>query len=170
MTEPIAELHPDFSSPDATPTPWSDALPRLESAEIYWLSTVRPDGRPHVTPLIAVQLDGTCYFCTGPTERKAHNLEVNRSCILTTGCNDLGSGLDVVIEGEAIRVTDATTLRRVADAYADKYPEPFHFAVRDGVFIGDGGEALVFAIRARKAFGFGRGATYSQTRWRFKDG
>ena len=75
----------------------------------------------------------------------------------------------MVIEGEAIRVTDATTLRRAADAYADKYPEPFRFAFRDGVFIGDGGEALVFGIRPRRAFGFGRGATYSQTRWRFKD-
>jgi general stress protein 26 len=167
-TDPLAELHPDFSSPDATATRWPDALARLEGAEIYWLSTVRPDGRPHVTPLIAVVLDGTSYFCTGPTERKAHNLEANRSCVLTTGCNDLGDGFDVVVEGEAVRVADEPTLQRVVDAYARKYPEPFRFAVRDGVFVGDGGEALVFGIRPKKAFGFGRGTTYSQTRWRFE--
>ena len=169
MTDPIAELHPDFSSSDAMPTPWAEALARLERAEISWLSTVRPDGRPHVTPLIAVVLDGTSYFCTGPTERKAHNLESNRSCVLTTGRNELADGLDMVVEGEAVRVTDEGTLRRVADAYAAKYPEPFRFTVRDGAFIGDGGEALVFGIRPTKVFGFGRGATYSQTRWRFDE-
>ena len=141
MTDPVAELHPDFSSPNATPTPWGEARSRLEAAEIYWLSTVRPDGRPHVTPLIALVLDGASYFCTGPTERKARNLEANPYCVLTTGCNALGEGLDVVVEGEVVRVTDEPTLQRVADAYADKYPEPFRFAVRDG--------------------------TYSQTRWRF---
>ena len=169
MTEPIGELDPDFSSPDATATPWQAARARLEAAEIYWLSTVRPDGRPHVTPLIALSLDGAAYFCTGPTERKTQNLEANPSCVLTTGCNELGGGLDFVVEGEAVRVTDELTLQRVADAYADKYPEPFRFTVRDGAFVGDGGEALVFRIEARKAFGFGRGTTYSQTRWRFEE-
>jgi hypothetical protein len=36
--------------------------------------TVRPDGRPQVTPVVAVWLDGAVHFTTGPTERKAHNL------------------------------------------------------------------------------------------------
>ena len=113
MADPIAELDPAFSSPDATPTPWSEAVARLEAAEIYWLSTVRPDGRPHVTPLIAVWLDGAPHLTTGPTERKARNLEANQACVLTTGCNELGAGLDVVVEGEAVPVTDTPTLRRV---------------------------------------------------------
>lgn len=60
---PMAELHPDFSSPDASASPWSEAQTQLEGAEIFWLSTVRPDGRPHVTPLITVWLDGALYFC-----------------------------------------------------------------------------------------------------------
>lgn len=59
---PTAELDPQFSSPDATPTPWAVARGHLEKAEIYWLSTVRPDGRPHVTPVVAVWLDGALYF------------------------------------------------------------------------------------------------------------
>ena len=44
---------------------------------MYWLSTVRPDGRPHVTPLMSVWLEGALYFCTGPDERKAKNLVRN---------------------------------------------------------------------------------------------
>ncbi len=50
---PVSELQPQFSSDDATPTAWAKARGRLEKAEVYWLSTVRPDGRPHVTPLVA---------------------------------------------------------------------------------------------------------------------
>src|SRR5215212_943420 len=93
--EPAAELKPQFSSDGATPTPWAEARGLLEKAQIYWLSTVRPDGRPHVTPLLAVWLDGAVYFCTGPSERKAKNLAHNSHCIVTTGCNTL-TGFDVI--------------------------------------------------------------------------
>jgi nitroimidazol reductase NimA-like FMN-containing flavoprotein (pyridoxamine 5'-phosphate oxidase superfamily) len=75
--EPATELHPQFSSEGATATPWAEAREQLEKASIYWLATVRPDGRPHVTPLLAVWLDGALYFCTGPSERKAKNLAHN---------------------------------------------------------------------------------------------
>lgn len=168
-TQPIAELDPAFSSPDATPTPWVDARRQLQAAEIFWLSTVRPDGQPHVTPLIAVWLDDALYFCTGPAERKAKNLEANTHCVLTTGCNAIDAGLDVVVEGDAVRTRDEATLQRVADALASKYGEPFVFSVRDGAFRNDeSGEALVFRVAPRKAFGFGKGDVFSQTRWRFE--
>ncbi len=166
--EPTAELDSRFSSPDASAPSWATARSILEQAEIYWVTTVRPDGRPHVTPLIAVWVDDALWFCTGPTERKARNLESNTQVVMTTGSNDLDHGFDVVVEGEAVRETDEATLRRVADAYATNYPEPFRFEVRDGAFHGDGGEALVFRVRPVKAFGFARdGDTFSQTRWRF---
>jgi hypothetical protein len=35
-----------------------------QPAEVHWLSTVRPDGRPHVAPLIAVWVDDALVFCT----------------------------------------------------------------------------------------------------------
>src|SRR5438067_6510946 len=111
-----AELDARFSSDAATPTAWPAARRRLEDAELYWLSTVRPDGRPHVTPLIAVWLDDALYFCTGPSERKAKNLARNPHCILTTGSNALDEGLDLVVEGDAVQVSDDGNLRRIADA------------------------------------------------------
>jgi hypothetical protein len=70
-TDPRAELHVPFSDPKATATPWAQARDILERAEVFWLSTVRPDGRPHVTPLVAVWLEGSLYFCTGHDELKA---------------------------------------------------------------------------------------------------
>jgi nitroimidazol reductase NimA-like FMN-containing flavoprotein (pyridoxamine 5'-phosphate oxidase superfamily) len=167
--EPITELDPRFSSEDASPVAWQDAVRALESAEICWLSTVRADGRPHVTSLLAVWLDGAAYFCTGPGEQKAKNLDRNTHCILTTGSNRLGEGLDVIIEGDAVRVRDNGQLRRIADVYEKKYGPEWRFQVRDGSFHQEElpDPALVFEVAPRKALGFGRGEQYSQTRWRF---
>ena len=165
--DPAPELDPQFSSDGASPTPWAEARGRLQNAEVYWLSTVRPDGRPHVTPIASVWLDEALYFSTGQTERKAKNLAVNPHCVITTGCNVL-EGLDLVIEGDAGRVTDGVRLQRLADEYAAKYDQLFRFAVRDGAFYGEGSEieVLVYELAPTTAFGFGKG-TFSQTRWRF---
>jgi hypothetical protein len=168
-TDPVAELDARFSSKGATATSWSIALGQLQASEIFWLSTVRPDGRPHVTPLIAVWLDEALYFCTGPSERKAKNLEQNPHCILTTGCNAIGEGLDIVVEGDAVRAGDEPTLRRVADAYESKYGSHWHFEVRDGAFAHEGGRADVYMVAPAKALGFLKGAVFGQTRWRFPD-
>jgi hypothetical protein len=167
VKDPMAELEPQFSSADATPTPWAEARGLLEAAEVYWLTTVRSDGRPHVTPLLAIWLDGALYFSTGASERKAKNLAQNAHCVLTTGCNALNEGLDLVIEGDAATMRDEATLQRVADLYAAKYGPDWRFTVRDGTFQGGGGNvALVYKVIPTTAFGFGKG-TFSQTRWHF---
>jgi hypothetical protein len=165
VKEPVAELQPQFSSRGATPTAWAEASDYLEKAEVYWLSTVRPDGRPHVTPVLSIWLDGALYFCTGPSERKAKNLVRNSHCVITTGCNALGEGLDLVVEGDAAKVSEEAKLQRVAQRYASKYD--WHYTVRDGAFYGDGGEAWVYEVTPSTAFGFGKGSSFSQTRWRF---
>ena len=156
-----------YSAPDAAPTDWSHAEQHLRQAELYWISTVRPDGRPHVTPLIAVWSDGALYFCTGAEERKALNLSENPHCVLTTGNDDLTDGLDLVVEGDAVAVRDDRRLRKLAGEWADKYGEDWHFDVRDGAFQhSDGGAALVFEVRPATVFGFAKDP-YAQTRYRF---
>ena len=166
-TKPLAELDAKFSSPDAAPQPWDEVLRQLEQAEVFWLSTVRPDGQPHVTPLIAVWFDGALWFCTGPDERKAKNLAGNPRCVLTTGCNALGEGLDVVAHGEAVNVRDEALLRRAADAYVAKYGSDWAFTVTDGAFYHHGNTAMVFKVALSTVFSFGKGKLFSQTRYRF---
>lgn len=165
------ELHQGFSSDDATATPWAEARRRLEEADLAWLSTVRPDGRPHVTPLIFVWVDDAAYFSTGPDERKAKNLASSPPCILTTGCNVLDEGLDVVVEGDAVSVSDPARLQQVAEAFAAKYlpregAKVFHAGLRDGSFLTDG-TTMLYEVRPATVFGFGKGGEFSQTRWRF---
>jgi Pyridoxamine 5'-phosphate oxidase len=63
---PTAHLDPRFSSDGAEPPSWQTVRQGLADADLYWVITVRPDGRPHVTPLLAVVLDDLAYFCTGP--------------------------------------------------------------------------------------------------------
>ena len=166
----IAEIH-GFSEPDATPTPWSAGLEQVITADTFWLSTVRPNGRPHVTPLIAVWHDDSIWFTTGEDERKAKNLSRNSSCILTTGRSDLAEGaLDVVLEGRAEQVTNDHELRAVAEAFATKYGTgTWDFVARDGAFTHRtaGGRAVVFRVRPVRGLGFRKGGTFSQTTWSF---
>ena len=137
---------------------------------MFWLTTVRADGRPHVTPLVAVWLDGAIYFGTGADEQKARNLRVNPRVILTTGCNLWDQGLDVVVEGDAAPVTDDALLTQLAAAWARKWDGRWQYEARDGSFheagaAGQGG-VVVFSVNPTKVLAFGRG-TFTQTRHRF---
>jgi hypothetical protein len=39
-----------------------------------WLTTINPDGSPHLTPVGSLQLDGVWYFTSGPGTRKSRNI------------------------------------------------------------------------------------------------
>lgn len=155
-----------FSDPSAKPTPWAEAARVLEEAELYWLTTVRADGRPHVTPLIGLAVDATVFFCTGLREQKARNLEANPRVALTTGCNSWAKGLDVVVEGVAVRLTDRDQLQLLADAYEVKYGSAWRFEVGDGVFGSGELAAAVFRIDAAKVMAFAK-QPHGQTTYRF---
>ena len=163
------ELDQRFSDPQAGPTPWEDAAAVLERAELYWLATVRADGRPHVTPLIGVVHEGAVHFCTGLAEQKGRNLEHNPQVALTTGTNTWAKGLDVVVEGTAVRVTGRDALQPLADAYEAKYGSDWHFDAGDEAFLhGEHGEheAAVFRIEPAKVLAFAKDP-HAQTRYRF---
>jgi general stress protein 26 len=132
-TEPTVELNEGFSEPGAAARPWAEVADVLSKSEMFWLSTVRRDGRPHVTPLPAIWLDGTLHFCAGSHEQKAKNLESNPRCILTTGTSHLRSGLDVVVEGTAARVTDTAQLQRLAAMWKSKLECHLHRVAATGL-------------------------------------
>jgi general stress protein 26 len=167
--DPPAKIDSRFSDPDAGPTPWPDAARVLEHAELYWLTTVRADGRPHVTPLIGVAENEVVHFCTGLREQKARNLEHSSQVALTTGNNTWAQGLDVVVEGSAVRVADRDALQRLADAYEAKYGSVWHFEVGDGVFGTGEDAAAVFRIEPAKVLAFAK-EPHAQTTYRFNGG
>ena len=164
MNEPVTKIDPRFSDPDAVATGWDETRRVLETAELFWISTVRADGRPHVTPLVAVWLDGAIHFSTGATEQKAMNLRGNPHVILTTGCNHWEGGLDVVVEGDAVQVTDDTLLERLAEVWATKWDG--RWASSGGFHLESGGTVLVFEVKPTKILAFAKG-TFSVTRHQF---
>ncbi len=106
------------------PVPWdsivakldSRAAPRHSSPNTWstWLATLNEDGSPHVTPVGAMWLDDAFWSQTGTT-RKGRNVARAPRCSLAVSIEDA----DVVIEGDAVRVTDPEALTRIAKAWAD---------------------------------------------------
>jgi hypothetical protein len=78
-----------------------------------WLSTINPDGSPHVTAVGVATHDGSWYFTSGPATRKSRNLARDARCVVSVATDPF----DLVIEGAAHRTTTAAELAAVADAF-----------------------------------------------------
>jgi nitroimidazol reductase NimA-like FMN-containing flavoprotein (pyridoxamine 5'-phosphate oxidase superfamily) len=153
------------------PLAWETVLERLEQEwkahdpfHTHWLATTRPDGRPHVMPVGAAWSDGHFYFTSGPGTRKSKNLARNPKCVITVA----GTGMDIVVEGEAKKVTDEAKLKRLAELYASSGWAP---TVRDGAFYHDYSAPSagpppweVYEFTPETVFGLGHEGA---TRWRF---
>jgi hypothetical protein len=109
---PIVTKNLDIYGNDTLP--WSRPRDLLAVGTFFgrpaFLGTVRPDGRPHSAGIGAIWLDGEIYFTSGPETRKSRNLAANPACTISAKLETL----DIVFEGEAVRVTDVPTLERVA--------------------------------------------------------
>ena len=98
-------------------TPWDDARDRLadpEPGRHNWLATVRPDGRPHLMPVLTFWIDGALHFVAGQGTQKGRNLAEDGHCVVGTESRGLPS-LDVVVEGRADPISDADDVRRIAE-------------------------------------------------------
>ena len=99
---------------------WSHATEILAAATMYWVCSVRPDGRPHAVPVWGAYVDDVLYLETGGHDtRKARNIDANPSVVVHVERGD-----DVVIvEGTAARPThlDPETFERVRASFAAKY-------------------------------------------------
>jgi general stress protein 26 len=163
VKEPISKVDERFSDRDAVATPWEVTLSELESAQLFWITTVRGDGRPHVTPLVAVWSEDALYVSLGEDEQKAVNLRGNAHVALTTGCNGWERGIDVVVEGEASRVIDRQELERVARVWTQKWDQRWQYVVGDNCFHhpGDNSETPdvihVYRVTPTKIFVFAKG-------------
>jgi len=101
-------------------TSWETVRERLANPpqpQTSWLATVRPDGRPHLMPLIAIWIDDAFYFVAGEGSRKARNLADNGRCTIALSSTKLPS-IDIVVEGQAQPLDDPEDVRRIAENLA----------------------------------------------------
>jgi len=146
-------LHPAAAGSGLLDWDWAEA--RLRTARSYWITSVRPDGRPHAMPVWGVWLDGALLFDTARDSRKGRNLAANPSVVA-----HLESGEEVVIlEGRAAEVTDRPTLENYAAAYQDKYAIALDLTDEGNITLG---------VRPERAFAW-RESDFpsSATRWEF---
>lgn len=161
--------HKNLDIYGAKPIPWSRALKQLGSkaSGTYWLATTSPDGRPHVAGTGALWVDGKIYFVSGARTRKSRNLAANPSCVFSVSL----TGIDVVLEGRAIRVTDRPTLLRLAKRYA---AQGWPTSVSGDAFTAaysapSAGPAPwnLYVVRPTTAYGVATSNPSGATRWRF---
>jgi hypothetical protein len=157
---------------DAEPIPWSrprdlldDATARIGTA--FFLGTVRPDGRPHSAAFGAAWHEGDLYFQTGHGSRKARNLAANPACTISVSL----PGIDLIVEGEAQRVTDVATLEAVAAVYRERgWPAEVEGDGLTAPFNAPGTGPPpwpLYRVTARTAFGVATAEPYGASRWRF---
>jgi hypothetical protein len=169
----------------APATAWTAARQRLAHPEpdrTYWLATVRPDGRPHLVPLLGLWLADAFYFLTGATTRRAHNLAHTPRGVMATSSLTLPA-LDLIVEGPCRKVRDDALLHRVAEAYGAKMAWPLE--VRDGAAYGPSAPTAgpppyaIYELVPEKVIGLpgiagteagvGREGSFTPTRWRFAE-
>jgi hypothetical protein len=166
MTQPRVDrphTEPGYGIPKSLKgtLPWSWAVERLEAAPIYWVASVRPNGRPHVTPIWGVWVDGAFWMEGGAETRRFKNLAHNPATVVTVERGDDA----VILEGDAERVMtlDDGLVKKLQAGYA-KYkathgyePEPEGWQ--------DGG---IWAVRPRKVLAWSQ-FPRDATRWTFHD-
>jgi hypothetical protein len=102
MPEPVTDrpIFPEgYGIPESTDgmLTWAQVEERLVASPVYWIATVRPDGRPHVVPRWGVWVDGRLWYDGAPTTVNARNLAGEPRCVV-----HLENGTEaVIVEGES---------------------------------------------------------------------
>lgn len=141
---------------------WEWVSGRMSESRNYWVSTTRPDGRPHAAPVWGVWLEDTLYFGTAPGSRKARNLTHNPNVAVHLESGDEA----VIVEGvaEELAAPNPSLSAKIIDAYAAKYEDPetgreFHLGSAEGLT----------AVRPSVVFAWlERDFPRTATRWVFK--
>jgi hypothetical protein len=147
---------------------WSEAERRLSQDGWRWLTTVRPDGSPHVMPVFGVWSESVVFVVSKATARKSRNLDADGRCVLSADVE----GAHLIVEGEASRVLDEETLERASAAFEQVYGWPTTIADAEldaeyGAPTSGGPPYRVYQIVPRKAFALPSAADFMPTRWRF---
>ena len=133
-----------------------------------FLGTSRPDGRPHSAGIGALWYDGDLYFCSSPATRKSRNLAANPACTISVHLE----GIDLVLEGDATRVTDEPTLEAVAALYREGgWPAEVEGDAFTAPFSAPSAGPPpwhLYRFTFHTAFGVTTTEPYGATRWRFE--
>ena len=180
-TQQLAPDHEESMLGSGT-TSWEMVRERLANPEFQrtsWLATTRPDGRPHLMPVIATWIDDAIHLVVGEGTRKGRNLAADSRCVVATSSTTPPS-IDIVIEGHAEPVHDKDSVRHLAEVFKKSgWPLEATGDKVDGPNAPTAGPSpyTIFRLIPSKAFGFpgmygmdkAEGELPKPTRWEFDD-
>jgi hypothetical protein len=145
--------------------PWSWAVTQLERSLTYWISTVRPDGRPHAVPTWAVWLDGALWFEGGVGTRHARNLAGNPAAVASIHIDEDAA---LIVEGLVAMHPDPPPdqATRLVEAYAKYRLTRWAYEADPANWRRENGGGL-WALRPVVALGWTHFPD-DATRWRFE--
>ena len=136
----------------------------------FFLGTAQLDGRPHAAGVGALWYDGDLYFTSGPETRKSRNLAANPTCTISVSLK----GIDLILEGQAKRITEKPTLEALAKLYRNA-GSGWPVEVKDDAFTApfsapSAGKPpwYVYRFTLHTAFGVATAEPNGATRWRFE--
>jgi PPOX class probable F420-dependent enzyme len=140
--------------------PWSKIDHFLRAFRSIWISTTRPNGRPHSVPVWYVWDGHNIYFISARSLQKSKNLAHQPWVVVHAGDGD-----DVIIlEGRAEIVTDHAERENVDVAYRTKYVDP-----------GSGAQATIFEpgvhlyrVNVQHIMAWEYGTVTHRTDWKFE--
>ena len=153
--------------------PWSRARNPLvaglpQPGTTFILGTTRPTGHPHAASVGIGWHDGDLYFSSGLATRKSRNLAANPACTIAVGL----VGIDLVLEGEAIVVTDPPVLERLAAlARAAGWPTDVEGGAFTAPFSAPSAGPPpwhLYRFTFHTAYGVATVEPWGATRWRFE--
>ena len=139
--------------------PWRKIDLWLQGFRSIWISTTRPDGRPHVIPVWYWWDGRDIYFATFSNTQKAHNIAHQPNVIAHAGDSDD----TIILEGIAEIVTDPSERERINALYMEKYVDPHSGAKATLQYVGD----LLYHIRIHRVMAWEYGVIATRTDWQF---
>ena len=140
---------------------WEWVRERMSEAPVYWVASVRANGRPHVTPIWGAWVDDAFWMEGGAGTRRFRNLAENPAAVVSV---ERGSDA-IMLEGDAERVydLDAELTSRLLDGYA-KYIQSHGYRAEAANW----NEGGIWRVKPRKVLAW---SNYPKdaTRWTFRD-
>lgn len=137
--------------------PWSQVERSLAAARSIWVSSTRPDGRPHAVPVWFCWYESDIYFVTGRGTQKARNLAHQPYAIVHAADGDDA----IILEGRVDTVTDPATRERINTLYGEKYVAP-RTGERASIF---GANDDVYRVRVQHVMVWEYGDMATRTDW-----
>ena len=138
--------------------PWNKIDTWLKGFRSIWISTTRPNGKPHAAPVWYTWDSRHIYFVTDPASQKGKNLASQPAIVVHAGDGDDA----IILEGSVELVTEPGERARLNQAYMEKYIDP-----HSGAQATIGEHDTVYQVNVKRIMCWEYGVVATRTDWKY---